>query len=404
MARVLVLVAVGVIILSAAAYTAVALTRKIPPVAATATTISETVPGTTSTLRWPSQGEAAIGLRGSGLLAEHGAQKATPLASLTKLMTAYVVLHDHPLATTAIGPSITVTAADVATYQTEKAQGDSVVAVKAGEQLSELDALEGMLIPSGDNIADLLATWDAGSLQAFVAKMNAAATSLGLTDTHYADASGVTPGSESTAASQVRLAMADMAIPAFRTIVAMPQVTLPVAGVGYNVDAELGKHGIVGIKTGWTPAAGGCFVFAAHEQIGGTSRTVVGAVLHQQATVTQLSALTEAFDASTALLTSATHTIVHDDVIHAGETIGHVTAPWASPVSLRASRGAAFIAMPGERFRATVHLTRQVDPPVGAHQRMGTVVVRLGNKQVTVPLVTSRALPAVSLRWRLTHV
>ena len=85
----------------------------------------------------------------------------------------------------------------------------------------------------------------------------------------------------STASDQVRLAMRAMDVRALRLIVAMAQATLPVAGRQYNKDALLGQAGIVGIKTGTTSQAGGCFVFAAREHLAGRSITVVGAVLHQ---------------------------------------------------------------------------------------------------------------------------
>ncbi len=401
MGRVLVVV---VVVLLAAAYVVVQLVRPDPPVSASAIPLAATMAGTPSSLAWPSQGEAAVGVEGTGLLATHGTQTATPLASVAKLMTAYVVLHDHPLAATATGPSIPITATDVSTYQSDKAQGDSVVAVVAGEQLNELQALEGLLIPSGDNIASLLAAWDAGTETAFVAKMNAAAKQLGLTDTHYVDASGVAAGSESTAASQTRLAMADMTMPAFRAIVAMPQVTLPVAGVQYNVDAELGKNGIVGIKTGWTTTAGGCFVFAATTKVNGRTRTVVGAVLAQFGTTAQPSALTEAFDAATSLLVSTDRAVEQDTVVHRGEMLGHLNVPWATSVPLEASRSVTLTGLPGEHVHTTVRLPSRVSAPLAAHRRLGSLVVRLGAERVTVPLDTARALPGTPLSWRLTNV
>ena len=85
--------------------------------------------------------------------------------------------------------------------------------VRVGEQLSELQALEGALIPSGDNIIQLLATWDAGSTRAFVKRMNALARRLGMDHTHYAGPSGVNPATVSTASDQLRLAAAAMANP-----------------------------------------------------------------------------------------------------------------------------------------------------------------------------------------------
>lgn len=397
--------AVILLVVAIALYVIVQLVVRTPPaIAATDVPISATMTGTPTTLTWPSQGEAAIGVEGAGLLDAHGAQTATPLASVTKLMTAYVVLHDHPLTQTSNGPNITITAADVSTYQREKALGDSVVAVQPGEQLSERQALEALLIPSGDNIATLLATWVAGSETAFVAKMNSDAKALGLTHTHYVDASGVAPGSESNAESQVLLAMADMQNPAFRAIVDMAQVTLPIAGLQYNVNAELGKDGIVGIKTGYTTSAGGCFVFAAEATVDGKKQTVVGAVLHQQGTTDQPSPLTEAFDASTALLSSTSTAFEQSTVIHAGQAIGHLSAPWSTTVSLDATRSVTVTGLPGQKVTTTVVLPSTVDAPVHAHEQLGKVVVSLGDQRVTVPLETNRALPAASLTWRLTDV
>ncbi len=403
MGRVLALV---VIILLAVAYVVVQLVRPVPSVtAATASSaVPSTMPGSPGSLSWPTQGEAAVGVEGIGLLDTGGRQKPTPLASVTKLMTAYVVLHDHPLAATSQGANITVSPGDVITYQRDKAAGDSVVAVQAGEQLSEREALEALLIPSGDNVAQLLAVWDAGSEAAFVAKMNEAAKKLGLTDTHYADPSGVATGTTSTAASQVRLAMVDMTMPAFRAIVDMAQVTLPVAGLQYNVNALVGKHGIIGVKTGFTTSAGGCFVFAAQTTIAGKPQTVVGAVLHQFGTAAQPSALTEAFDAALPLLASAQHALAQSTVVHAGQVLGHLDAPWAGGVALEATRGVTLTGLPGQHVTTTVVLPGKVDAPVARGDHLGTAVIAVGDQRVSVPLVTSAALPAASLGWKLTDV
>ena len=397
------LIAIVVVVLVVVAYVVVQLVRPVPSIAATGSTVSVTMPGTPAALTWPAQGEAALGVEGTGLLATHGAQAETPLASVTKVMTAYVVLRDHPLTATSQGPAITITPTEVTTYEQDLAAGDSVVAVEAGEQLSEEQALEALLLPSGDNIATVLAVWDAGSASAFVSKMNAEAKALGLAHTQYTDASGVAPGTVSTAEAQVVLAMHAMEIPAFRTIVSMPQVTLPVAGLQYNVDAELGKDGIVGIKTGYTTSAGGCFLFAGVTKVGSVTLTVVGAVLHQLGTSTQPSALTAAFDASTALLGSADRGISQTTAIGKGTVLGHLRAPWATTVELEATRSVALTALAGEHASVTVVLPA-VKAPIAAGARLGTAVVRIGDERTSVPLVTNRALPAESFTWRLTNV
>src|SRR5207253_8066956 len=106
-------------------------------------------------------------------------QPAVPIASLAKIMTADIVLRGRPLPAAGPGPVITVTAADAAAYASDERQGQSVVQVAAGEKLTERQALEAMLIPSVNNIASLLARWDASSEAAFVAKMNTSARQLG---------------------------------------------------------------------------------------------------------------------------------------------------------------------------------------------------------------------------------
>jgi serine-type D-Ala-D-Ala carboxypeptidase (penicillin-binding protein 5/6) len=177
-----------------------------------------------------------------------------------------------------------------------------------------------------------------------------------------------------------------------------------VAGIVYNVDAELGKDGIIGIKTGFTTQAGGCFVFAATTKVDGRTRTVVGAVLHQENTPTQPSPLTAAFDASTALITSTDQAIEQETVVHAGQVLGHVEAPWAPPVALKATRSVTFTGLAGDHVRTVVDVPATVTPPLAASHRLGSATVELGDQRTQVPLATTGTLPGVSLGWRLTDV
>ena len=258
------------------------------------------------------------------------------------------------------------------------------------------------MLPSGNNIATLLARWEAGSEAAFVAKLNAQARALGLTHTHSADASGAQAGTVSTAGDEVRLAMLALEVPAFRQIVAMAQVTLPVAGRQYNLDGLLGRDGIVGIKTGSTSRSGGCFVFAAHELLSGRTVTVVGAVLHQLATRAQPS-ITEAFHASTTLLASVRHVLVKLQVVHRGATLAWVKTPWADRVAVWAAGSASLLSWPGLPIHTSITTARDVAAQLKTGQNVGTAVVAAGEQRDRVRLVASRALPQASLAWRLTH-
>jgi D-alanyl-D-alanine carboxypeptidase (penicillin-binding protein 5/6) len=207
-----------------------------------------------------------------------------PIASVAKLMTAYVILQDHPLSANGSDPELTVGPSEAAAYPSQVADGDSLVAVAAGEKITERQALEALLLPSADNLAWILARWDAGSQAAFAARMNAAARRLGMTGTSYTDPSGLDPSTTSTAADQVRLGLAAMRVPALAAIAAEPTAVVPVAGVIRNTNTLLGRDGIVGLKTGSTQAAGGCLLVAAWSEVNGHRTLVVAATFGQPGT------------------------------------------------------------------------------------------------------------------------
>ena len=233
---------------------------------------------------WPADGVSAADISGLGVLAGPGANRPVPIASVAKLMTAYVVLLDHPLPAEGSGPAITVQSSEAAAYPSQAGAGDSLVPVAAGETLTERQALEALLLPSADNMAWILARWDTGSQAAFVARMNATARRLGMTGTSYTDPSGLDPSTASTAADQVRLGMAAMRVPALAAIVAMPTAVVPEAGVVRNYNTLLGQDGVVGLKTGNTHAAGGCLLVAAWSQAGGRKTLIVAATFGQPGT------------------------------------------------------------------------------------------------------------------------
>jgi serine-type D-Ala-D-Ala carboxypeptidase (penicillin-binding protein 5/6) len=235
------------------------------------------LPGTV----WPAAGQAAFTRTGQSEIQASPRQYAVPIASVAKVMTAYLVLRDHPLRIGEDGPTITLTDADVADTDRRRGQEESVVPVAAGEQLTELQALQALLLPSANNIAAVLARWDAGSEDRFVARMNARARSLGMAHTRYTDPSGYDDATVSTAADQVRIVDEAMRLPVFARIVATPSALLPVAGIVHNTDTLLGHDGFVGVKTGSDDAAGGCFAFRAVRRIGGQRTTITGVVLGQ---------------------------------------------------------------------------------------------------------------------------
>ena len=243
-------------------------------------------PASLGAVSWPEAGVSAADITGLGVVAGPGAHQPVPIASVAKVMTAYIVLRDHPLSPGQPGPVIVVQAAEAAAYPAELRNGNSLVPVTAGEQISERQALEALLLPSANNMAWILARWDAGSQARFVARMNATARALGMTATRYTDPSGLAASTVSSAADQVVLGTAAMHQPTLAAIAAMRSAVIPVAGLVRNLNTLLGQDGIAGLKTGSDSAAGGCALLASWRDVrgGGNRVLIVAAVLGQPGT------------------------------------------------------------------------------------------------------------------------
>jgi D-alanyl-D-alanine carboxypeptidase (penicillin-binding protein 5/6) len=263
-------------------------------------------PVSPKSLAWPANGQTSIhveGLGARGELGSRGAQRPVPLASVTKVMTAYVILRDHPIPPGGSGARVTV---DAQAGQESSLGTESTVAVEAGQRLTERQLLELMLLPSAGNIARMLARWDAGSEEAFVRKMNRAARDLGMTNTTYTDPSGIVPTTVSTSEDQLMLARKVMRDAVFRSVVAERDATVPGAsGKVHNTNTLLGENGVIGVKTGSSTPAGGNLMWAATApDRDGHERLVLGVVLHQEAGTSSQQGLDAALATSGALVAS----------------------------------------------------------------------------------------------------
>jgi len=342
-------------------------------------------------------GAAAVGVSGLGLIATSGNEKAVPAASVAKVMTALLILEDKPLKKTDQGPSILITDQDVTTYQSEKSQQQSVVEVRLGEQLSEFDALQGLLIPSGNNLAFTLANWDAGTVDAFVAKMNKRAKALGMNHTTFADAAGVSPQTVSTPSDLVALGMTAMKQEVLAQIVATTDAKLPVAGTVYNVNYVLGQSGIIGIKTGFlNPNAN--YLFAASATVGGFTITMFGCVMGQNT-------LQDAFDAAKALIAAMQPSLSIKRVVYKYEAVGSYEPPWAGHSDLLTTTNVDLVEWPGMILRQSVRAPAlAISKPLPPGTAEGMLHILLGNYSIDVPLMTSDALYPPGRFWRLTRL
>ena len=226
--------------------------------------VTPQVPKTVSAaLPWPSYGHAAYAVQQNEVIAASDAgTEAVPIASLAKVITALAVLDKKPLAPGEKGPMITFTQNDVALYQTYLQKDGAVVPVAAGQQLSQYDALQAMMMASANNVSDTLVIWAFGSMEAYTNYANNMVRELGLTKTTIDDASGFSPSTKSTAPEMTILGIKYIENPVLREIAMKDGAEI--AGVGYvpNYNTYLNDQNAIGIKVGNTDEAKRCFMIA----------------------------------------------------------------------------------------------------------------------------------------------
>ena len=179
----------------------------------------------------------------------------------------------------------------------------------------------------------------------------------------------------------------------------MPQVTLPVAGVHHTVNGDLGRAGIVGVKTGWIPQAGADFVVAARRPVQGRGVTVVGAILGEQGATPLPSVLA----AAKRLVVQAGHALATRLLLRPGQVVGRLLPPYGPAIPVVAAVGARLLAWPGARVALSARVARHPTGALRRGTRVGTLDLTLGREQVRVPLALRRSLSPPTLLWRLTR-
>jgi D-alanyl-D-alanine carboxypeptidase (penicillin-binding protein 5/6) len=368
------------------------------PVAAVTDMVAPTVRVASSpvVLPWPTTGQAAVAVPSVGVDVTSGPETPVPIASLTKMMTAYVVLHDHPIGPAQNGPSVTMSQTDVDDFDDDTVEDEANAQVTVGEALTERQLLEGLLVHSANNFADTLARWDSGSIPAFVAKMNSTAVQLGMDHTHYADPSGFDQGSQSTAGDLLKVAGLDMENPTFAGIVKMSSVTLPVAGTISTYTPWLGFQGVIGVKSGFTTAAGGCDVVAVMRMVHGQPTLVLSAVTGQ----TGPNVLLVAGFIALNLADHASTFIGATPLVRAGEVVARVSVA-GHTVAATAARTAHVLSWPGVSADQVLVDGNTIVAGAKRGRRIGSVVIALGTQRVEVPVALRGDLPKPTVLQRL---
>lgn len=221
-------------------------------------------PQITKPLPWPSYGQAAYGVVEDGVLADSTDQTAqpVPVASLAKVVTALAILKQKPLSPGEQGSSITLTEADIKLYEEYVRKSGSVIQIRLGEQITQYQGLQAMLLPSANNISDTMALWAFGSMEEYNAYANQMLRDLGINNTIIDGASGYSSNTKSTAADMVKIGILYMQNPVLQEIAVQPTARLPFVGTVGNYNSGINSDGIIGIKIGFTEEAGNTFLVA----------------------------------------------------------------------------------------------------------------------------------------------
>ncbi|MFF6793182.1 serine hydrolase [Streptomyces filamentosus] len=352
---------------------------------------------------WPNEGQGAVEVEGVGSMGTYGAQKPAPIASVTKTMTAYVILRDHPIKGKQQGPEITI---DKKAAEQANATHESTAAVREGQTYTEKELLELLMIPSANNVARLLARWDAGSEQAFVDKMNAAAKDLGMTQSRYTDPSGLLDSTVSTPRDQLKLAKAVMQYDVFREIVNMPNVTVDgIPGRIENNNNILLKDGVSGIKTGSSTPAGGNLLWSANTLVDGQPRRILGIVMGAKNAKILNDKLQLSIDYSYELIKKAQEDVTSAAVVKKGQVVGYVDDGLGGRTPVVATKEIKAVGWPGLKVELALTDGGRAVPHSGrAGDVVGTIAVGEGAGKVSSPVALKEDLVEPGFDKKLTRV
>lgn len=404
--RGLIVTAICVFLLLAAAggYIAWALTTPVnPPAVTTQTPQVPTVDA--AAIATPPAGASAISISGadaylgegaSGIWSSSGTGEPLPIASITKLITALVILDAVPLSSADDpGPTITFGASDHALYDRYYVQGATIAPMPIGTSMSLHDALAAMLIPSASNYAEALSSRIFGSQNAFLGATRDWLSAHGLTGTTITEPTGISPRNTSTPADLLAIGKLAAAHPAIAQIVATPSISLPGAGQLSNTNGLLGTAGITGLKTGTLGEGTYSLLYTATLIVGTADPLAVTGVLlggsSRESVNTTVIATLDSIRAGFHKVPVAT----------SGQEVGTISTPWGSTAELVVGEDASIFTWSDTPIVVTMDI--KTPPTYRDGTVVGSVTWTAGPNTVSAPVKIKGSIDPPSEWWRLTH-
>jgi D-alanyl-D-alanine carboxypeptidase (penicillin-binding protein 5/6) len=323
---------------------------------------------------------ALIDGRTGEVLTSHAGEERLPIASTTKLMTAYVAIKDMPLS-------------KIVRAQPYEAEfGESLMGLRVGQKISVEDLLYGLILRSGNDAANTLAIDAAGSVKKFVAQMNRYAAALGLTNTHYANPVGLDQkGNYSSALDLAALTEELERLPAFAKIAASREAVLksvhPVRRIK-TINALLGMAPwVTGVKTGHTWKAGYVLVGS------GAKRGI-----HLISVAIDAPTDETRFSDNLELLEWGFRRYHRRKALRKGQELASPSIRYSGgELPLLAAHSLKVGLREGQKVAVEVDAPRRVTGPIRRGARLGSAMVTVdGLRAGSVPLLASRHIPAPS--------
>ena len=365
--------------------------RPLPPIASTAI-IKPSFLSNNQKVVWGQYGSQAIGLVGYGINNQTGSEVPSPVASTIKVLLTLSVLSKKPLVINQQGPSITITQADVDNYNSDLAQGQSVVQVQAGEVISEYQALQALLIASANNFADILATWAFGSSAQYKTYANQYAKSLGMNSTTITDNSGYLTSTVSDANDLEILGQTAIKNPVIANIVDQYDAVIPVAGKiqNYNLDLNPALNTqINGIKTGNTTAGGGNYIYSSNYK----GYSVVGSIVNAPN-------LTDALNEAPNILSAYEKLIKIETIAAKNQAVGYYDVPWSNKILIYSNSSIVIPVEPNTNYTTKITINKY---QLGQISNVGYITVVSKDMSDKYPLMAQNAYTKPSLWWRVDY-
>jgi D-alanyl-D-alanine carboxypeptidase (penicillin-binding protein 5/6) len=402
--RITALIVVGVIVAAIATYVPLTLTAPVGAAAAT-THRPDVSPPAAAALAMPSEGESAVSVSGadsylgasaSGILASSGGDAVAPIASISKLITAMVILNAKPLDGSNPGPTITFDKADHALYDKYYVLNATIAAMATGSSMSERDALETMLVVSACNYAEAMADWAFGSNAGFVSATKKWLAANGLTHTTMVESTGIDTRNTSTPSDLIALGKLAMANPAVAAMVAKTGLDIPFLAGMPSTNTLLGTDGVNGIKTGTLEDSGSDLLYSASVLVTGIDKplTIVGVVLG--------GASRDSVNGDVTRLIDSLKTGFHDvPVAEDGQEVGTYSTPWGASAKMVLGSSASVFTYSNTPITSTMTTSTLKTGADG--EKVGSVTWKAGTSTVTVPVVLKGSITPPTAWWRLTH-